>query len=230
VDGVVAISRTIADLLREAGVDSNKIRLIYSGIDPERFERSRDTAPRRGDRWIIGTIAALEARKGHRFLLEAAAQLKSHGHKIEYRWAGDGPLLDELKQLADKLGLAEDVHFCGFVDDTPSFLAEIDVFVLPSLYEGLGVAALEAMAAGLPVIASSVGGLAESVIDSQTGFLVAPQDPLALAGAIDRLTRDRDLAQVMGRRGSERVRECFTLERMARQNEAYYYELLGTAV
>jgi glycosyltransferase involved in cell wall biosynthesis len=229
VDGVVAISRTIANLLGQAGVDSNKIRLIYSGIDPDRFERRRGAASTRGDPWVVGTIAAMEARKGHRFLLEAAARLKSQGCKIEYRLAGDGPLLDQLKQLANKLGLAGDVRFCGFVADTSAFLADIDLFVLPSLHEGLGVAALEAMAAGLPVIASGIGGLAESVIDSLTGFLVAPQDPFALADAIARLTRDRAAAEIMGRRGAERVRDCFTLERMARQNEAYYYELLGAA-
>src|SRR5207244_9685546 len=105
-------------------------------------------------------------------------------------------------------------------------LEDVDVFVMPSLFEGLGVAALEAMAAGKPVVATNVGGLAESVIDSVTGLLVPPRDPRALAEAVGKLVGDRSLAGEMGKRAAERVREHFTLEKMAEKNEAYYYALL----
>jgi len=114
----------------------------------------------------------------------------------------------------------------GFTSDVPAFLAGIDIFVMPSLFEGLGVAALEAMAGGKAVVASRVGGLAESIIDGETGLLVPPNDPERLAAAVGRLITDRSLCESMGVRGAERVRELFTIDQMAKKNEAYYYTLL----
>ena len=99
---------------------------------------------------------------------------------------------------------------------------------MPSLFEGLGVAALEAMAAGKPIVATRVGGLAESVLDGQTGILVAPRDGKAIADAVAQLVSDPPMAQRMGLQGRQRALEHFTLAQMAAQNEAYYYELLGT--
>jgi len=132
--------------------------------------------------------------------------------------------------MVQTLGLGEDVSFVGFVKDVPKFLSSVDVLVLPSLFEGLGVAALEGMAAGKPVVATRVGGLVESIVDGETGFLVPPRDGVALAAAIERLVEDRFLARAMGRKGAARVLSHFTIEQMARQNEAYYYALLdGTA-
>lgn len=115
----------------------------------------------------------------------------------------------------------------GFVADIPDFLSRIDIFVLPSLYEGLGVAVLEAMAAAKPVVASRVGGLPELVADRETGFLVPPGDAAALADSIGRLVPEQILMDAMGERGRERVEQLFTLERMAARNEEFYYDLLG---
>jgi glycosyltransferase involved in cell wall biosynthesis len=227
VDGVIAISKAIADGLVAAGIDSARIRTIPSGIDTRRFDRlpprsrSCEAIP------VVGTAAVLEQRKGHRFLLEAAARLKNRGHRIKYFLAGDGSLRNELDASAQKLSLKDDVSFLGFVSDTPAFLSKIDVFVLPSLYEGLGVAVLEAMAAGKAVVATRVGGLAELIVDGLTGLLVYPGDVEGLASAIAKLVDDPSLAQEMGNKGAERVREHFTLEQMAVKNESYYYELLG---
>lgn len=225
-DGVVAISQTIADLLRAAGVEQNKMRVIYSGIDAARFEQ-RTPKSKLSQPAIVGTVAVLEERKGLRYLLEAAARLKAQGLSIEYRIAGAGPLLAELQQLAQQSGLDDRVRFVGFVADTAAFLADLDIFVLPSLFEGLGVAVLEAMAAGKPVIASRVGGLAESVLDGESGLLVAPRDAVALAEAIANLVNAPVLALQMGRRGAVRVKERFSLDPMARANEAFYYDLLA---
>jgi glycosyltransferase involved in cell wall biosynthesis len=229
VDGVVAISENIANLLRDAGVDKKKIQLIHSGIEPARFRADAIMREETERRPVVGTLAVLEPRKGLRFLLEAAAQVKASGIDAEYRIAGSGPLLEELRKLTGDLGLGETVRFDGFVGDAARFLAEVDIFVMPSLFEGLGVSALEAMAAGKPVIATRVGGLTESVVDGVTGILVPPQDAAALAAAIARLVKDRVTAVEMGRRGAARVSESFTMERMARANEAFYYELLGSA-
>jgi glycosyltransferase involved in cell wall biosynthesis len=223
VDGVVAISDGIAALLVEGGVVREKIRVIYSGVDPELFEK---IAPPGGAAVVIGTVAVLEERKGHRFLLEAAAELKRMGHSLKYRIAGDGSERESLGDLARTLSVEEDVEFLGFVSDVPAFLSSIDVFVLPSLFEGLGVAALEAMAAAKPVVATSVGGLRELVADRTTGLLVPPADSPALARAIAELVSQRVRMREMGANGRARVREHFTMEAMAQKNESYYYELL----
>ena len=225
VDGVVAISRKIADLLVEGGVRSGKIRLIHSGIDPAPFQRKpgggAGAAPR-----VIGTVAVLEERKGHRFLLEAAGLLKQQGHRLKYRFAGEGLQRQKLQQIALELGLREEVEFGGFIPDIPGFLSTIDIFVLPSLYEGLGVAVLEAMAAGKAVVATRVGGLPDLVDDTLTGLLVPAKDSEGLARAISTLVSQPGLAKQMGENGRERVRKHFTMEQMAKKNEDFYYELL----
>ena len=225
VDGVVAISKKIADLLAEGGVRKEKIRVIHSGIDPAPFQKAQGVGPKSG-LLVIGTVAVLEERKGHRFLLEAAALLKQQGHRLTYRFAGEGTQRDHLRKVALGLGLQEEVVFMGFVSDIPSFLSTMDIFVLPSLYEGLGVAVLEAMAAGKPVVATKVGGLTELVEDQMTGLLVPPEDPSALARSISRLVSQRGLAEEMGGRAWERVQKHFTVEQMAKKNEDYYYEIL----
>jgi glycosyltransferase involved in cell wall biosynthesis len=108
----------------------------------------------------------------------------------------------------------------------PAFLSQVDILVLPSLFEGLGVSVLEAMAAGKAVIASRVGGLVELVHDTVTGLLVAPRDVEGLANAIAKLAGDRTLRREMGQKGKERLQANFTVEQMAKQNEDYYYRLL----
>jgi glycosyltransferase involved in cell wall biosynthesis len=225
VDGVVVISRPIVQLLVDAGVDERRIRLIHSGIDVTQFA-TRICAGRSAQTPIIGCIAVLEQRKGHRFLLEALAWLKARGVKLRCVLAGEGPERPLLEKMAVRLGLHQEVVFSGFIDDTPAFLADVDVFVLPSLYEGLGVAALEAMAAGKPVVASEVGGLAELIKDGITGLLTPPRDVQALGAAIAKLVENPNLARALGQRASIHVREHFAVERMAARNEAYYYELL----
>ena len=226
VDGVVAISQTIVNLLVNAGVDREKIRCISSGIDPKKFEICERHTAADDDFTVVGCLAGLEERKGHRYLIEAAALLKADGRKILYKIAGSGPLRARLEEDVARLGLSREVLFLGFVTDTAEFLAGVDIFVMPSLYEGLGVAALEAMAAGRAVVATRIGGLTESIVDGVTGVFVPPRDPVALAAAIAKLARSRSLARSMGNQGRERVREHFSLENMARQNESYYYDLL----
>jgi glycosyltransferase involved in cell wall biosynthesis len=227
VDAVIAISQTIADGLIAAGVERKNIRVIHSGIDPSRFDFAAGSHRERPDVPVIGTAAVLEERKGHRHLLAAARLLKDQGHRFKLALAGDGSLRSRLETMIQSLDLSEEATLVGFVSDMPKFLAELDIFVLPSLNEGLGVAALEAMAAGKPVVASRVGGLAEVVVDSQSGFLVPPAEPESLAGAIAKLLTDEGLRREFGRGGAARVRRCFALERMAMKNEDCYYELVG---
>jgi glycosyltransferase involved in cell wall biosynthesis len=227
VDGVVAISQAIRDVLIRSGVEKEKIRVICSGIDPAAFARVKTAIARPAGATMVGCLAGLEERKGHRYLFEAAAMLKAEGLNIQYKIGGAGPLRAQLEEESVRLGLAGHVHFLGFVSDTAEFFAGIDVLAMPSLYEGLGVAVLEAMAAGKPVIATRVGGLVESVVDDVTGILVPPRDPAALAAAIAKFARSHTLGLSMGQQGRERVRQEYSLEKMALQNESYYRALLG---
>lgn len=227
VDGVVAISRKILELLVQAGVKPEKIRLIHSGIEPRLFGSAASAPGVESEGIVVGMAAVLEERKGHRFLLEAARRLKAQGCQIKYYLAGEGSLRKSLEDMAVRMGLKDDVRFLGFVADMPALLNKVDIFVLPSVFEGLGVSVLEAMAAGKAVIASRVGGLAELVMDGVTGLLVGTGDVEGLAGAILKLAGDRALIGEMGRKGRERVNESFTMEQMAKQNEDYYYDLLG---
>jgi glycosyltransferase involved in cell wall biosynthesis len=228
VDGVVAISQAIGDVLLGAGVDRERIRVISSGIDCRNFESTGKRRSHAHEPVIVGCLARLEERKGHQYLLEAAAILKADGLKIRYKIGGDGPLRTGLEAQAKRLNIGDDVQFMGFVADAADFFAGTDICVMPSLYEGLGVAALEAMAAGRAVVASRVGGLAEAVIDGINGFLIEPRDARALAAAIAKLARSPSVAESMGNHGRERVRQHFSLDHMAGANEAYYYELLGS--
>ncbi|MGH7855182.1 MAG: glycosyltransferase family 4 protein [Candidatus Binatia bacterium] len=227
VDGVVAISQTIGNVLLSAGVDKEKIRVISSGIDPRIFENIGPRKAAFNNATVVGCLGALEERKGHRYLLEAAAILKADGMKIQYKIGGEGPMRARLEEDVARLDLGDEVRFMGFVTDTAQFLAGTDIFAMPSSYEGLGIAALEAMAAGKAVVATRVGGLTESVVDGSNGLLVQPRDPADLASAIAKLARSRSLAESMGSEGRERVRQKFSLEKMALQNESYYYELLA---
>lgn len=229
VDGVVAISQSIVESLIAAGVDGKKLRLISEGVDTRQFS-DVSAVPRLSQEssgvTVVGAVGILDERKGHRFLLQAAAKLKAKGLRLRYQIAGAGSLRQQLERDTASLGLKDDVEFLGFVHDTATFLGGIDLFIMPSLFEGLGVAALEAMAAARPVIASRVGGLAESVIDDVTGLLVAPGDDAQLADAIEKLHRDPVRALELGRQGRERVERHFSLEQMVTKNEAYYYDLL----
>jgi len=226
VDGVIAISQKIADVLVEGGIERERIRVIHTGIDPEPFQKAATVKPNNPVP-VIGTTAVLEERKGHQYLLEAAALLKQKGQRLEYHFAGEGSQRERLQNLAKDLGLKEEVNFEGFVSDIPKFLSGIDIFVLPSFYEGMGVAIVEAMAAGKPVVGTTTGGIPELVADGVTGLLVPPRNAQALASAISRLLSDKDLLTSMGVKGWQRVQSHFTMEQTAKKIEHYYYELRG---
>lgn len=227
VSGVVAISEKIADLLVQGGVKQEKVRVIHSGIEPLRFQMRR-SGKETSDWPVVGTVAVLEKRKGHRYLFEAARILKGQGFCFRYHLAGVGSQRSALEELVRCWGLQEEVTFFGFVSEIPEFLSRIDLFVLPSLYEGLGVAVLESMAAAKPVVASRIGGLPELVEDRVNGLLVPPGDSSALAQAISQVfSVGESLREQMGTKGRERVLQRFTMEVMARKNEEFYYELLG---
>ena len=234
VDGVIAISQAIADVLVQAGVDRDHLRVIYLGIDIDHV-RPATTEDREAVRreWnadphdvVLFTAAVLEPRKGHDVLLDSFAELVHEGMPLRWVICGDGSLRANLEARVRERGVVDRVVFTGFSAEVPRLLGGADVFVLPSLHEGLGIAVIEAMAAGLPVIASRVGGLPEIVEEGETGLLVPPRDAAALAAALRRLGVDRAYARELGQWGRARTLQLFSSTRMAHAIESYYEELL----
>jgi glycosyltransferase involved in cell wall biosynthesis len=179
---------------------------------------------------VVGAAGALEARKGHRFLIEAMALLRKTdiGGRLKCIIAGGGSLTDELAVEVRLGGLADIVRMPGPIGNIREFLWAIDIFALPSLKEGLGVSLLEAMACGLPAVASRVGGAAEAVIDGVTGYAVEPADSGAIASAIERLARAPEMRAAMGAAGRDRAITRYSLESMIDATIELYRKCLET--
>jgi glycosyltransferase involved in cell wall biosynthesis len=174
------------------------------------------------ERPIILTLARLDKQKGHPYLLRAAVQVPD----ALFLLAGDGPERAGLENLVQQLGIAGRVLFLGYRQDIADLLKICDMMVLPSLYEGLPLSILEAMAAGKPVIATNIGGTNEAVIDGQTGLLVPPADPPALAAAIRKLIENPLLAGKLAAAGKEQVQREFSVETMICRVTQVYDEIL----
>ncbi len=210
--------------------------VVPSGIDLERFRCKAGLFGRRPqgmtyptDAIVVGSVGWLTEVKGHRFLIEALARLKPQHPKLHVVILGSGRLREEYLALAERLGVGDAVHLLGERQDVPDCLAAMDLFVLPSLNEGMGRALVEAMAAGRPVIASNVGGIPAIVEDRRTGLLVPPADPVSLAAAIDELLRWPDLAKTVGAAASESIGARFGTQAMVRAVEAVYETALAKA-
>jgi len=234
--GYVSNSQAAIDFLISHGYNRRKFWLIHNGIDIKPFYRRSDaekeTIKRKYglplDKLIITCVANLRPPKGHEYLIQALHELKSKGFDYLALLIGDGPLRGRLEELVQELGLKNQVRFLGSRDrkEIPEILAITDIFVLPSLWEGLPTAAIEAMAAGCPVVATNVAGTPEVIVDRKTGFLVPPCDPQALADKIKLLLQDQVLRERMGQAGIERVKQHFTIERMVREYEDLYRKLM----
>jgi len=227
VDAVIAISEGVRTALIRVGVRAERIRVVPSGIDARALAAPPAARAAVRREWGLGddevavvALGALEVRKGHAVLLAAAAGLASAAPRLRYVFCGEGRQAKALAGAAAALDGA--ARLVGFRRDVAACLAAADIVALPSLQEGLGVAALEAMAAGRPVVASRVGGLAEAVVHEETGLLVPPGDPTALAAALARLARDPDLRARLGAAGHARVLARYTATRMAEGTLACY--------
>jgi glycosyltransferase involved in cell wall biosynthesis len=177
---------------------------------------------------VVGTAARLVKVKGIVHLIYAAALVAARTPGVRFEIVGDGPERSALEQKVTKLGLGHCVTFLGWRDDLGQILSDWDIFVQPSLAEGLGIVTLEAMAEGLPVVAAAVGGLRELVVDGKTGWLVPPAQAEFLAEMIHRLVADPELRASMGVAGHMRVRQRFSKDRMVYQVARLYDDLLGT--
>jgi glycosyltransferase involved in cell wall biosynthesis len=233
VDAAVGIAPAVSRLLIEAGVPAAKVRTIWSTVDPERLEPTAERETLRaghglGPRTVVVLSAAsLVRRKGLDLLLEAFART-APGRDTVLWLAGDGPERTALETRAARPDLAGRVRFLGRTAAVADLLAAADLVAMPSRAEGLGIAALEAMASGRPVLATRVGGLGEAVVDGRTGLLVPPEDVAALEAGLRRLIDDPGLRARLGAGGAEHVRAHFLPDRMVEAYELLYRGLLAS--
>ncbi len=176
----------------------------------------------------VGTVGMLTRQKGFNYLIEAAKLVLEKKSNARFSIAGDGPEFKNLQNLIEKLQLAERVNLLGFRRDIADLLSKWDIYVQPSMWEGLCITVVEAMACGLPVIASKVGGIAESIVDGRNGFLVPQKVPSVLAARILQLIEHPDLRIAMGRRSREIAEEKYCLQRMCRIIEESIDDLIKT--
>lgn len=232
---VVAVSRAQADAWVARGlVPRSQVAVVPNGVELAARPRAgatttspgRSAGPWGENHLVLGTAAVLREGKGIDVLLRAVARLAGT-HDVELKIAGDGPLRVELAGEAERLGLGGRVEWLGYRDDVPELVATFDLFVHPALFDALPTAILEAMAAGVPVVASATGGIPEIVVEGETGLLVAPGDEEALATAIGRLVRHRTMLRELGAGGRRRAEEEFSTKRWVERLETIYREAVG---
>jgi glycosyltransferase involved in cell wall biosynthesis len=206
------------------------VTVIPYGVDLETFRPQ--PRPQREEEVVVGTVARLSPEKGLRYLIDAFARVSRDDDRVRLVLAGDGPERRRLERRVEKQRLGERVRFLGEVphESVPDVLSGIDIFAMPSIYEGFGVAALEAAAMEVPVVATNVHGIPDVVRDGETGLLVRPKDADALAGALARLVGDEDLRRRLGEAGRAFVQAHYSWAENAAQMEALYRMALEGAL
>ena len=233
VDRYIAVTDAVRQVMIRDGIDAGKISVIHSATDLSRFaglERSATLRKQLGipdGARVVGNVGWLVGHKDHYNLLDAAALVLKKFPDAFFVIIGEGPLREELEARAAALGIGKWVSMPGFRPDVPQCLAQFDVFCLSSWGEGIGGVVLEAMAAKLPVVTTSAGGLAEVVRDGENGILVPTRDSTALARAICRMLRDPGAALAMAGAGRRTVESDFTVDGMVEKTIAIYEEVMG---
>ena len=228
---IVVISEEIKHEILMSGVSENKVTVIDNGIDVSRFMKSFnrnelfkafDINP---DKKVIGTIGRLSEEKGHIIFIEAAKTLLEKFPNLLFIIVGDGPLREELEAKVLHFSIQDHFIFTGVSDDIPKVLAIMDIFVLPSLTEGLPMVLLEAMAAKKPIIATDVGAIPRVIIDRKSGHLVKPNDTNALIEAVIFLLNNQDYSSQMAQKGYEIINNKYSAKEMTRKYMRVYEQL-----
>ncbi len=238
VEAVIAISRQIEQSLIAGGVSVKNVRTVYSGIDLFKRQLTDDGQAIRqmigipDGAVLLGTIANLFPRKGYEVMLRALPAIVHAAPTVHYVIVGsdDSGYTNRLKQLAHELKIADRVHIVGFQDPVQPFLASFDLYVHPALMEGFGIAVVEAMAMGKAVVATTTGGLPEVVVQGETGLLVPPGDVETLAATVVSLLQDRVRREQLGRNGSVRAHEHFSLDAYVANVEHLYGQVLARII
>ncbi len=231
-DCVLVNAGAIRENLLEQGFDPSKIVVIRNGITLSKVAGKERGAALRQELGLplsarlVGVFSRLNRMKGVQYFLDAAIVLAGRFPDVCFLVVGDGGSKKELEEQAGRLGLGQRIVFTGFRSDVPDLLSEAAISVLPSLSEGTSNTLLESMAAGIPVIATRVGGNPEVIEDGVSGLLVPPRDSAALAAAIARLLENEDLAASLGQAGMRRVSELFSIEGSVHETEHLYQRLV----
>jgi len=234
-DRAIAVSEaTGLGWSRRGGISRGRIETIRDGVDVAAFRRRRSPAEAREllglpatDGPVVGAVGRLDPSKGVADLLDAAALLAHDFPGLSLVIAGDGPLRASLADRARRLGIAERVHFLGFLPDVAPVYEALDVYALPSTAEGLPSSLLEAMATSLPAVGSAVGAVPEAIVDGSTGYLVPPGDPRSIASALRRLLQAPGRPEAFGRAARARVERDFDEAEMIRKTIGVYRDLLA---
>jgi glycosyltransferase involved in cell wall biosynthesis len=226
---VIAVSEAIAGVLRRGGIAPERVRVVYEGVPDRPAPTGGREALRElgipADAPVVGNVAALTGHKDQATLLAAAARVGIRMPEVRFLIVGEGELRGRLEALSRELGLERRCIFAGFRADLDRLIPAFTVFCLSSHMEGLGTSLLDAMAFGVPVVATAAGGIPEAVMDGLTGRLVPPRDPDALAAALVEVLADPARRAAWGRAGRQRFEERFTADRMVEATLATYAEL-----
>ena len=233
VDKVICVSERVADFARtRIGLPADKLVVIANGVDLTKFDHPADSESIRQrlglplDSFIVCAIGRPRPVKGYGYLIDAFALLAEQDDSLHLLFVGDGPDRNALKAQVSRLGLTARVTFLGDQKDIPDLLPGVDLLVSSSLWEGMPIVVLEAMAARVAVVATDVGGTSEIVVHEQTGLLAEPQNPRSLADAILRMRNDADLRDRLATQGQAAVREHYSMAENIRRTEQLYIELV----
>ncbi len=229
-DAVSAVSQAIADRLLSLGVRRERITVIPNGIDVRSFAveaQSYPPAVQKREEQVIGMVARLDLQKGFEYLLRSMGTLRSSFPRARLLIVGEGPDRAGIEGMVSRQGLGGVVTLAGRQTDMPGVYAGIDIFVLPSLNEGLPMTLLEAMAASKPVIATRVGAVPAVITDDQTGLLIEPGDEAGLTNALSRLLADPQLCRRLGQKARAHVEQHYSAAAMIQKYRALYHEVLA---
>lgn len=232
----IAVSGGLQKELIKQGIAEDKITIIYNGLNPDLFEKKdtttgkwRQKAGLSQDKLLVAIVGRLHPVKGHGYFLKSAAEILKTRTDVHFLVVGSGPEREKLKEYTEKLGIREHVTFTGFVSDVAELMPDLNLLIVPSLWEGFGLTALEAMALGVPVVATSVGGLPEIVHHGTTGLLVPPADETGLTRGIAWMLDHRQEALEMSAAAKSVVEEKFTASAMARNTQNLYKRLVESS-
>lgn len=231
---ILTISEGIRKVMIEDGLEPERVVTVHSGINLQRIENITDGSYLREEfaisegSLVIGMVGALAPHKHHQNFLEAAAIIKRSFPNARFLIVGEGPLREELERYSASRGLSADVIFTGFREDVLEITKMFDIFALSSYLEGMGTSILDAMALGVPIVATEVGGVPEIILHGRNGLLVPARNPDKLAQAILKLAKDPPLRDQMGAYGKEYVRN-FDVNKTVEQTEAVYSRCVSRA-
>ena len=235
IDIVVTVSDAInRKAVKERNLHASKVKTIHYGVDLEKFKPEKDKYTRlrkefqfQDDELLLGVVARLTHQKGHKYLVEAAPKIIARFPNVKFVFVGDGPLRENLETRISELNIESHFEFMGFRNDVADILNIFDVFVLPSLYEGLPNVVLEAMASGRPIVATAVDGTPEALDDGVAGILVPPENPDALATEIIKLLSDPKKMIDMGHQVRKRSEEYFSVTKQVNEFEELFDSYSG---